>query len=247
MIDQRQGRGNIFNGRKAAGLRALDHDDVKPELARGFNLGVGCRAARVFGHDHINAVFGQKRNFIIQPEWAGRENVTTVRNVKLRVDRVNAAHQIGMLRRAGKPRRFLPSDRQKNPAWSIAKRGHCTLNRIDGTPFVVRHPAPPWTLQLERLNASAQCSVIGMGGDLRSEWMGGVDQQDKAALSQESGQTFHASEAANSGRNGQRLWLGCTTGKRDQHINVGAAREPLAQKPRFGRSAKDQDTGLAHG
>ena len=86
-------RGSIGRGRPA------QHDNVDAERARRGDLAVGRGAAAVLGDDHIDAMLGQQRTIVGFAERAAAGDVADMRQRQRRIDRIDAADQIIVLRR----------------------------------------------------------------------------------------------------------------------------------------------------
>ena len=114
MIDQSH---TLLDGRSrtacpaASGRRMQEHLDA--EFARGGDLAVGRRAAAVLGDDGVDAVCLEKLRGRRLRETAARENVGRIRHAERRLDRIDAADQIGVLRRGLEGRDFLTAERQE--------------------------------------------------------------------------------------------------------------------------------------
>ena len=75
-------------------------------------------------------------------ERPARKDIGRIRHAKRRLDRIDAAHEIGMLRRGLERRQFLPAEREEDPARRRAKQRGGLGRTVDGRPAVARTAAP---------------------------------------------------------------------------------------------------------
>ena len=122
----------------SAGRREQEHLDA--ERARRSDLAIGGAAAAVLGDDRVDAMLFQQRSLVGLGERPARQNVGRIRNAERRLDRIDAADDIGMLRRA-------PRKRRSPAARAPGRRG------------AARHPAPP--------TASSDAGHLASSGRLR--------------------------------------------------------------------------------
>ena len=92
-----------------------------PSVARRRDLGIGRVAAAVLGEHGVDPVFEEQRALGGDGERAAVEDVARVGNGERRIDRIDAAHQIGMVRRGTERRQFLAAERDEHAARLLAE------------------------------------------------------------------------------------------------------------------------------
>ena len=243
MIDCPERGLDVMHGGNALWRLPLDHDDLDAERARRGNFSIGRLPAAVFGDDDVDAVFLEERTLLRLVERTRSEDVSAVRCIERRIDGVDAAHEIGMLRRAGELVGFLPADGEKDATAGLPERLHCRLDAVDGMPAIPVLAHPAGAHEHEESYACHACRFDRVGGDPVGEGMRRVDQQVDFFVAQIVCKPRHAAEAAHARRQRQRLGVERTAGKRNSRIDVVARGKPLAKFPRFGRAAENQNAG----
>lgn len=113
-----------FNRRRISRRRLAQQDHLYPEYARGGDLAVARGAAAVFGDDDVNAVGDHERAVIGFGKRAARGQISDLRQRQRRVDGIDAADQIKMLRRVGHGAEFVATKRDKHTTRPIPERAH---------------------------------------------------------------------------------------------------------------------------
>ena len=167
--------------------------------------------------------------------------IARLRHVERRVDGIDAAHEIDMLRCRRERREFLAAERQEYAPRRFAERLNGVLDCRDFGPV-----SPACFFQAGRRSASngtlgdlgGACGVGGNDGRIR---MRRVDQRSDVFGAKIGGEALSAAEAAAPDRHGLRQRLGRAAGERQRHGEIGAPRQFLRERPRFGRAAEDKD------
>lgn len=247
MIDQLERRFYRADGSRSGRLLALDHHHLDAKRARCGDLGIGRCAAGILADDHCDIVFMQQSGFIARVERSARQNIAAVRHFERRNHRINAAHEIGMLRHGRELPGFLPPDRQEHATRRAVQCFDRARDIGHGNPSVALLPFPARTAEAEnRRPASFGCRCC-IGGNPVRKRMGGINEQIDPFVSQVINETIGATKTTNTRRQGQGFRIHRATRERDRRLNVSAQRQTLGQLPRFGRAAEDQDAVLAHG
>lgn len=229
-----------------AGFRPIDQHDGQAENARGDDLAPRGLAARILADDDIDAVPLQKGDFRFHGERAAGEQVLDIRRIQWRQDRINAAHEIMVLRRGVERFGLLPADREKDAAGFVAKRPYSLVNRTDARPAVTRLFLPAEPFQPQQRDAGRPAGSAGVGGNLFGERMRRVDQQIDGVFLKIGRKALDAAETA--GAHGHRLRCGIdgAAGERQRDGEIGPAGKAARKRARFGRAAQYEDASLVH-
>ena len=224
----------------------LDQNDGKAEAARGGDLAVGGLAAGILADDHVDATLAQKRLLRLDGEGAAGEQVVDMGSGKRRIDGINAAHEIMVLRRGIESLRLLPADGEEHAARHIAQRRHGPGHRGNPRPAVALDLLPAEPFEPEERNARRRARRAGIGGNPPCKGMGRIDQQVDG-LGQEMGlEPRRAAEAAGAHRDGLRRGVERAAGERQRDGKIGPAGKPAREAARLGRAAQYEDAFLVH-
>ena len=246
MIDFIERSFDAGNGRQSRMASPLDHDDAYAEKTCRLDLRIGGGSAAVFRNDDIDAFRLKQTPFALRSEGAGGKNISSLRDLQRRLDRINASHQIMVLWRGVEMMCFLPSDCQEDATRGMAERPDRSSDAVDGNPAVCIDTGPTGAAERKSVHARKASGLESVGGDAFGEGMGGVDQQADLFLPQEVSQSLGTAEAAAADRNGLGQRFGGSAGKRKNDIEIRAGRQPLGKLAGFRRSAQDQNADLAH-
>src|SRR4029077_21236267 len=104
--------------------RTAQDDDVDAERARRGDLAVGRGTAAVLGDHHIDAMFGQQRMVVAFAERTAAGDIADMRQRQRRIDRINAADQIKVLRHFAERRELVAAERDKDAARRLTERAY---------------------------------------------------------------------------------------------------------------------------
>lgn len=224
----------------------LDEYDGEAENARGDDLSVGGVATGILADDDIDALLPQQVHFRLDGEGAAGKQILHARCLHRRIDRIDAAHEIMMLRRGVEGSRLLSADREEDAARLLAQ---CRNRLFDGGPadpaITLRFlPAAPF--QPQQRNARSRACRMGIGRNLSREGMGGIDQEVNVLVVQIGRKPGHAAETA--GAHGRRLWrwIDGAAGKRERDGKIGTAGKTAGKVAGFRRAAQYEDASLVH-
>jgi hypothetical protein len=220
------------------------HDHGKTELARGCDFAIGCGAAAVLGNHNFDAVSTQKRAIIGFGEGAATGDVARVRNGKRRIDGVDAAHEIMVLRRVHEGSKLLAAEGEKDPARRDAKRGYRRPYVCDLDPAVAGNRTPGRPPQRQQRQAGGLDGARGVGGNGGRVRMGCVNERIDAFSREIVRKAVGAPEATDTHRHRLRRRRGGAAGKRQRHREIGAAGKAFGKASGFRRAAENED---AHG
>lgn len=247
MIDQTKRRLDRADGGDAGRRTAPDHDDLKSKRPCGRDLSIGGAAAGVLGDDDVDALVVEQLSLIGFAKGAAGEHVSATGRGERRIDRIDAADEIAVLRCCREATGFLTPDCEKDAPWSAAQCGDSGIDILHANPFVTRHRIPTRSQQGKNRDPGLLGSGGSIGGDLVGEGMGRINKQIDAFLSQIINQAFYTPEASDSSRQGQGLGIDGSACKGNRRFDIVAPCQAFRQAPRLGRAAQDQDAVLGHG
>ena len=247
MIDPIERSFNSFDRRQAGCLGALDHDHLDVELPRSFNLRIGGIATAILGDDHLDAMPTQHLQLILQPERPPAVDVTDIRRRQRRLDRIDAADPIVVMRRGIGIMSLLPPGCQEHPQGYWAKRRDRLWNTLHGKPIIASDRRPGQSAQGKGRNAALSHGLCGIGGDAGRERMGCVDHQIDPFITQIADKTLRAAEATTAHRDWLRSRISGSAGQRQDNVKIGAGGKRQRQRAGLRRAAQDQNASLAHG
>lgn len=221
---------------------AVDHDHRQAKTARRGDLGVGRRAACIFGNNKVDVVVLHQpavRRFI---ERASVQDHMGVGQGKRSGRRVHQTQQVEMLRSRSEISQMHTSDGQHDATGRPIERGDRSLHIGNMLPAVSVCGGPGWTRQRDQWHICGRAGGNGISAHLCGERVGRIDDMRDTFLSQVRAQPGHAAKAANALR--QRLtFRPChAPGKRYRALQSGGGSH-LGKGGRFGCAAKDQEVG----
>jgi len=246
MIDRFERRFNRFDRRHGGSGRAGDHDNLDAEQAGGLDLGISGRTTAVLGDDSVDAIFPHELDLAFEREGAAVEHVFDVSQSERRIDGIDAAHDVEMLRGDLRMVGTLSACRQKDAPRGWAERGDGSGDVRHDMPMIAGFRNPLRTDERDGGNAAAFRCRRAIGRNTLGEGMGGVDQQIVASRRQEFGKAFRAAEAADA--DGDGLFSGCprAAGQRQQDVEIVSAGKLRGKPACLARTAEDQNAGLVH-
>ena len=237
----------LFDARDGGNLRQrgpFQHDHSKLERPGSGDLAIGRLAAAVLGNDHLDAVARKEIAVLALAERPSRREVCHVRKVKRRIDGIDAANEVGMLRGGGEGPKLVAAEREEHTSRRLSERSHGVNNAIDLDPIIASDFRPRPSPESDQLDAGLPGGFGGIDGDRGGVRMRGVDQDIYPLVADIAGETFGAAETSASDRCPLRQGLGRTASERDCHGEFRAWTESLGKSPRLGGAAENED---AHG
>ncbi len=228
------------------GGRAADHQHIKAERPRGCDLAVSRRSAAVFGDDHADAMFGEQPALVVLREGTTTEDIGRVRHGQRRINPIDAADEIAMLRRCQQRREHLSSQGHKDAAWCFSQSHDYFANRIDAKPTVAGYRPPCWAAQGDQRDIRIGGGDDRIGGDLRGIGVGGIDQNMRLRFAELIGQPLRTTEAAAAKRHLVRGRVRGSASQRQREGKIAARRETARQAAGLARAAKDKNA-VRHG
>jgi hypothetical protein len=238
MIQPEDGILHRLDGRHGGQSRSAQHDDLNSKRSRRRDLAVGRVAAAVLADNEFRAMLLQQRAFFGLGEWAACHNIARIGQHERRLDRIDAAHNIPMLRGGGECRDLLPADCEKHSARSASKRADCVGDVVDLDPSVACERGPRWPSQRQHIGPRSRGGFGRMVRYDGSVGMGCVDQHFDALYGKVGGEAFDAAKSADPHRHRLRAGPGGPAGERQRYAKISAARQPFGQLPRFDRASE---------
>lgn len=247
MIDPIERSVHCFDHRQAGGLCALDHNRLDSELPCRLDLSVSRVTAAILGDDDFDSMPLQHIQLVFQAERTPAVDIADMRHGQRRLDGIDAADPIMVLRRRVRLMRLLPPRRQENAQGCCAERGYGLRNAMHRQPVVAFDRQPGGTAQRKGRHSALGSRLRGIGGDARREGMGCVDHQINLFIAKIASKALRSAETAAAHRNGLRGWVGSSARKRQDDVQIGAGSKGCRQSSGLRRTAEDQNAGLAHG
>ncbi len=226
--------------------RPLDEQDGQAERACGDDFSLRGFTTGIFADDHIDPFVAQQGDLVLDGKGAAGEQVFDMGCLEWWIDRIDAAHEIVMLRGRVESLRFLPADGQEDTARRFAERRCRIGNRGNARPAVAGNLLPAKPLQTQQRNAGHVAGRARIGGNLFGKGMRGVDHKINRMRSKIGGKPFRAAETAGAYRHGLRRGIERAAGQRQRGGEIGAFAKAAGQIARFRRAAQNEDASLVH-
>lgn len=247
MIDPTERNLHRFDHRQTGGLSALDHDHLDAKLPCSLDLPIGRVTTTVFGDDHLDLILSQHVKFVGQSERPTAMDIADVRHFQRRLDGIDAADPIMVLRRGVRLMRLLPTGRKENAQGRIAEGGDSLRDAVHGKPIIAFDRHPRRTAQRESGHMAFSNRRCGIGRDAGCEGMRGIDQQVDLFVADITGKPLCAAETAAAHRNGLRGGVGGSASERQDDLEIRSRSKSRRQRTGFRGATEDQNAGLAHG
>ena len=212
------------------------------ERAGRGDLAIGRAAAAVLGDDDLDPVRDHQRALVGFAERPARGDVDDMRQRQRRIDRIDAADQIKMLRRFGERREFVAAERDEYAARRSARA--CAPRRAASSTSVQRSPAT--ATQGGRRSATNGTSVLraaahGVGRNDAGIGMRGVDQRVDALADEIIGKPAAPPKPPTANRHGLRAPARGAAGERQRHVEIARPARRSASSARFRGAAENED------
>src|SRR5580704_595904 len=149
-------RGSIGRGWPA------QHDDVDAERARRGDLAVGRGAAAVLGNHHVDTMLGHQRTVVGFTKRAAAGDVADMRQRQRRIDRIDAADQIIVLRCIAERLKLVAAERDKDAARRLTDRPHRLADVVHLDPPITCDRDPGRASQRDQWHAASPRSFDGI-------------------------------------------------------------------------------------
>lgn len=228
------------DARRVRQARATEQNDLGADGPRGRDLAIRSGAAAILRHHDGDAMNLEQRAIAFLRKRATRLDIGCVRNRQWRIDRLDAAHEIMVLRRAAEGCNLLASKSEKDPTRGGAQ-GADGIPRIGHLgPAIARKRRPRWSPEGHVRNAGHRGrlhSILRYGCRVR---MRRIDEYIDLLGAEISGEPLGAAEPTNADRGGHRHGRIGTAGERNRKLE-SLPGEPFAQQACFRRATENED------
>ena len=219
----------------------MQHDNVDAECARRGDLTVRRGPAAVLGNHHVDAMFGHQRTVVGFTERATAGDIADMGQRQRRIDRIDAADQIIVLRRIMERLKLVAAERDKDAARRLTDRPHRLADVAHLDPPVTRNFNPWRSSQRDQLHAASPHGFDGVCRNHIGVWMGGVDQGIDAFANEIFCEAFGTAKATDTDRHRLRGGRCRAAGERQRDVEAGTAGEASGQLPGFRSTAENED------
>lgn len=246
MTDSGQRSVYIGHRRHVGTFRPFDHSDGNAELSCRFDLSVGGIAARVLGDHDLNAVVVQHGDLVIQYKRSTCRYVANVRQLEWRLDRIDTADQVGVLRCHFEWQKLLSPQRKEYVSGGSAKCGDRVMRRHHPLPSIALLLSPRRAVERNQRSISQQGGFCSVTRNTRRKGVGRVHQNIEFLVSDEFCKSGRSAKTAGSGW--YRLFnrVSCASSHGQQNAEAGVLGQLSGEKAGVRCAAKDQD-GACHG
>ncbi len=221
--------------------RPAQQHDVDAESARRGNLAVGRGTAAVLCDHYIDVVRVHECALVGFFERAAGGHVGRMRQRQARIDRIDAADEIMVLRRRGERREFVTPERNEDAASRFPQRLHRVghASRLDPSIPRNRDPRRPADRHTRHFGLSRR--LYGVCCDDSSVRMRCVDQRADVFSHEIVRKPRGAAEPADANRHRLRRGRCSSAGERKRDVKPGAPGQAAGQDPRFRGAAENKD------
>jgi hypothetical protein len=230
VIEPANSFGHRCHGRAIRNSRPFEHDYRDPEQSGCSNLAVGRLTPAVLCHHSVDGERLEQRLILTLRERATRQNVARVRHIEWRLDWIDTANEVVVLRGTGEWSQFLAPDRQKDSSGTLAQRTSCILRIGYFDPDIAVHGDPWRPAQSEDWRVGLPSGLRGIRGNRSGVWVRGIDQKIDALGAKILRESVSTPEAASAYRDGLSGGRRRSAGKRNRgaEITVGERESKLA-------------------
>lgn len=247
MIDRSHRLLDGADGVQRARMGALHHEDGQPEGAGGRDLAVGRLTAAVLGDENLDAAVAEQAMLGSLVERSAVENILCTRQPGVRSDRIDAAHDVSVLRRAAERRELLPADGKEHSSRCHTERVSGRRDARDLDPAIAFRSLPGRALQHDERHAGRLRGHFRVVGDSICERMGCIDQHVDLVAAHIVGETVSAAESPDADLARLRQRCSRTTGKRERDAERAAPLELFGKPSRFAGATQNENVRDRHG
>ena len=229
------------DGRYFGQGRPAQQDDRKPEHSRRRDLAVGRSPPAILGDDDIDGVSCQQYPIGVLSERTSAGDVGCMWDRQRRIHRLDAAHEIVVLRRSSERSDLRLTEREKNTARLRAERLHGGAGIGDLHPTIAGKRRPGRASQREQGNACGCRRGGGIGRDARGVGVCRVDEDIDALACEILCKALSAAESADPHRRGLCGRRSGAASERDRNFQLDAFNETFRQAARFRGPTENED------
>jgi hypothetical protein len=233
---------NACDVRDGGQLWTAQHYHLDADTARRGNLAVGRVPAAVLADDRVDAMGGQQLALGTFCERAARNQISRVRYGQRRINRIDAAYEIMVLRRRRERDEFFAAEREKDVARFGPEGPHGVGHVVSFRPTIACRPLPGRPSQRKKPHPGSRGGACRVLRNRRGVGVRCIDQRCDAFGAQIGRETFGPAKSADPHRYRLRSRGGGTAGKRQRDRDVGAPAKAFREPARFERAAENEDT-----
>ncbi len=245
MVNGRQSSIDTWHRRTLPSDWAVNHHNGDAKLARRLDLCIGRCAAGILGHNVRNPVFREQGKLILDGERPPCGDVTRAGKIERRLDRVDTANKIVMMRRGLEGQKLLTSERQKSPCAMTTQCHNGTLDIGHTYPPVSRMTLPCGSFKRDQRNIGLLRRLTCVGRDARRIGVRCVHQKIEPMLGDELSQTAGAAKASRAHRHGLLDRFTRASGHRQKNPASGFVGKLASQNTGI-RCATENEYGACH-
>lgn len=246
MADGGQGSIDVWDRLGICPHRTLDHQHPYAQLARRVNLRIGRRAAGVFRDDERDVIFTQQVDFVLQSEGPTRRNIPGMRHRQRRLNRIDTADEIMVLRCGLEGQQFLTAKREESGGARVSKSSDSAFHIGHALPVIPGLSLPSRTFQSDKRNIGYFCGLDGVCRDAGRVRVGRVHQKIEQIFRDEVGQPTCAAKAAGAHRYRLLNRVTGTASHRQKQPVAGVFRQFSGENTGI-RRATENEYGACHG
>jgi hypothetical protein len=238
MIEPRDSLGNRRNRWTSGDRRSFEHEYRDSKCARGGNLAIGRLTAAVLRNDRVNRKQLEQVPIVRLGEGATLENVSGVRHIQRRIDRIHAANKVVMLWSRAEWTQLLPPDSEKNPSRTLAQRPDGSLRIGNIYPDIAIDPTPGWPAHRQYWRPGSSSCCGGVRGNVCGVRMRSIDQKIDTLSQEILRKPISSPKSAATHGNGLSSRRRRTARKRDRRNQI-ASGQSARKLASLGRSSQD--------
>lgn len=237
-------RDRVRHGLHSFGVRQrrpFRHHHRQVERARCCDLAIGSGPAAIPADNHIDGVCFHEGAIGGLVEWAARDDISGQGKRRRRLDRIDAPHQVEMLRRSFENTDFLTPQSQKDAPGRVAERPGSVIHVVDIDPMIAGERGPGGSPKGEQWGTSRARGVDGVPRNDGCVGMGGIDQRVDSLVPEIGGKPGAPAKAADARRHTLVDDFRGAAGERDGGREGGPACQALGELPGLRRSTQDEN------
>lgn len=217
------------------------HDHAKAKRPCCYDLAIGSGPAAVPADNHIDSVRFHEGAIGGLVEWAARDDISGMGKRRRRLNRIDAPHQIEMLRRPLESTDSLAPECKKDAPRRFAERPDSLIHGVDFNPIIARDRGPGWPPKGEQRGSSRARGVDRAPRNDDCVGVGRIDQRVDPLVPEIGGKPGRAAKATDTCRSLLVDDIRGPASERDGDGEVWPATHALSELPSLCRSAEDEN------
>ena len=229
------GRGRL----RQSGAPNHHHWDLK--RPRRGDLAVAGVTTAILGNDYFDVVPLQHHAILRLVERAAGRDISRIRDGKRRVDGIDAAHKIGVLRRICERHDVFPPKREKGTNWIGTQRGDGFFNCLYVDPAIPGDRLPRGAAQRQERDSGFSRSRMRIRRYSISVWMRRINQYADILSSNKTRESLGAAKASDTRRHALGARVGGAARERQGCGDVAARVKSCCELTRLRGPSKYED------